>query len=156
IDTFALNHLGLGRSSGLNVMNNACNASLPEHDAGAGQTCPAGSGALYDCLPVGPDTADQQGSTRFLNSNPLASRCAHTSQYRFPNQTTLVQDLDAAVNDALSKTGLSKVNLLSHSAGGIDVGNYLGSADASFPGTYTSRQAKIERAILIASPLGSD
>ena len=50
VDTFAMNHLGIGRSSGLGVINNACNASLPA--ASGAQTCPAGPGALYDCYPI--------------------------------------------------------------------------------------------------------
>jgi pimeloyl-ACP methyl ester carboxylesterase len=63
----------------------------------------------------------------------------------------MVQDVDAVVNDALSKTGLSKVNLLGYSAGGIDVGNYLGEADNAI---RAARTAKTERAILVSSLFG--
>jgi pimeloyl-ACP methyl ester carboxylesterase len=61
------------------------------------------------------------------------------------------QDLDAVVNDTLSKTGLSKVNLLGYSAGGIDVGNYLGIADNTL---RAARTAKIERAMFVSSLFG--
>jgi pimeloyl-ACP methyl ester carboxylesterase len=102
--------------------------------------------------PRPPPERDQQGSTRYLNPNPLTSRCLHTSNYRFTTTATLVQDVDAVVNDALSKSGLSKVNLLGYSAGGIDVGNYLGEANDT---VRAARTAKIERAIFVSSLFGA-
>jgi alpha-tubulin suppressor-like RCC1 family protein/alpha-beta hydrolase superfamily lysophospholipase len=151
IDTFTFNHLGMGRSSGLNVMNNPCNAGLPA--ATGGQTCPAPFGSLYECYPTpNPEPVNQQGSTRYLNPNPLASVCAHTSPYRFINTAVMVQSLSAVIDDSLAKSGLSKVSLLGYSAGGIDVGNYLGEADNTL---RAARTAKIDRAIFLASLFGS-
>jgi alpha-tubulin suppressor-like RCC1 family protein/pimeloyl-ACP methyl ester carboxylesterase len=153
IDTFAVNHLGYGRSSGLDVLDNACNASLPSCLA-IGQTCPPPSGVLCDCglAPTfGVNDQNQQGSTRYLNPNPLTSLCAHTSNTRFNTSATLVADVDVAVNDVLAKTGLSKTSILGYSAGGIDVGNWLSDADS---GVRTARLAKIDKAIFVASLFG--
>jgi alpha-tubulin suppressor-like RCC1 family protein/pimeloyl-ACP methyl ester carboxylesterase len=153
IDTFAMNHLGMGRSSGLGVMDNSCNASLPSCTS-LGQTCPPPNGVLCDCGPVptfGINDQDQQGSTRYLNPNPLSSRCAHSFNTRFTRTTAMVAEVDVAVDDALAKTGLSKVNILGYSAGGVDVGNYLGDANATVRAAHT---AKIERAIFVSSLFG--
>jgi alpha-tubulin suppressor-like RCC1 family protein/alpha-beta hydrolase superfamily lysophospholipase len=153
IDTFAMNHLGYGLSSGLGVMNDACNASLPLC-TDIGQTCPPPTGVLCDCGPVptfGVNDRNQQGSTRYLNPNPLTSLCAHTTNTRLNSTTTLVADVDAVVDDALAKTGLAKVNILGYSAGGIDVGNWLGEADDT---TRAARLAKVERAIFVSSLFG--
>jgi alpha-tubulin suppressor-like RCC1 family protein/pimeloyl-ACP methyl ester carboxylesterase len=154
IDTFTFNHLGMGRSSGFTAMSNACNGSLPAC-LDIGQTCPPPVGVLCDCGPVptfGVNDKNQQGSTRYLNPNPRNALCSHTTSTRFTTTNTLVQDVDAEVNDALAKSGLSKVTLLGYSAGGIDVGNYLGVADDP---TRAARTAKIERAIFVASLFGS-
>jgi alpha-beta hydrolase superfamily lysophospholipase len=153
VDTFAFNHLGMGRSSGFTAMSDACNAALPAC-LDIGQTCPPPVGVLCDCGPpptFGVNDKNQQGSTRYLNPNPLTALCAHTTNTRFTNTTTMVADVDAAVDDALSKSGLSKVSLLGYSAGGIDVGNYLGTADNTARAAHT---AKIDKAIFVSSLFG--
>jgi alpha-tubulin suppressor-like RCC1 family protein/pimeloyl-ACP methyl ester carboxylesterase len=154
IDTFTFNHLGMGRSSGLGVMNDACNASLPACTS-IGQTCPPPPGVLCDCGPTATfrnTDIDQQGSTRYLNPNPLASRCAHTFNTRFTRTAAMVDSLDAAVDDALSKSGLSQLTLLGYSAGGIDVGNYLGDANATVRAAHT---AKVVKAVFVSSLFGT-
>jgi pimeloyl-ACP methyl ester carboxylesterase len=154
IDAFAFNHLGMGRSSGFTAMTDACNASLPAC-VDIGQTCPPPAGVLCDCGPpptFGVNDRNQQGSTRYLNPNPLTALCAHTTNTRFTSTDTMVRDLDAAIDDALSKTGLSKVTLLGYSAGGIDVGNYLGTADDTARAAHT---AKVDKAIFVSSLFGS-
>jgi alpha-tubulin suppressor-like RCC1 family protein/pimeloyl-ACP methyl ester carboxylesterase len=153
IDSFTFNHLGVGRSSGLDMMSNACNASLPSC-LDIGHTCPPPVGVLCDCGPAptfGVNDRNQQGSTRYLNPNPLSALCAHTTNTRFSSTTTMVAELDAVVDDVLAKSGLAKVNLLGYSAGGIDVGNYLGEANATIRG---ARTAKVERAIFVSSLFG--
>jgi alpha-tubulin suppressor-like RCC1 family protein/alpha-beta hydrolase superfamily lysophospholipase len=153
IDTFTLNHLGFGRSSGFTAMSDACNGSLPAC-LGIGQTCPPPVGVLCDCGPVptfGTNDQNQQGSTRYLNPNPLSALCPHTTNTRFISTTTMVADVDAVVNDALARTGLPKVNLLGYSAGGIDVGNYLGDPD---PVARAAHTAKVERAVFVSSLFG--
>jgi alpha-tubulin suppressor-like RCC1 family protein/pimeloyl-ACP methyl ester carboxylesterase len=157
IDTFAMNHLGFGRSSGFGAMDNACNASLPSCTA-IGQTCPPQPGVLCDCG-FGPQSIDQQGAVdplsglgRWLNPNPLATRCAHTTTTRFINTTTMVASLDAVIDDALAKTGLPKVNLLGYSAGGPDVINYLGDSNGTVRAAHS---AKIERAIMVSPIFGA-
>ena len=156
IDTFAADHLGFGFSSlpsGSNPLDDPCNASLPQCTA-AQYDCsqctptscspPAG---VCDCqgLPA-TQTMNQQGSTRYLNPNPLAQRCEHTSNTRFQRVTDQVAQLDLIVDDALAKTGLPKVHLLGLSFGGPVVGKYLGD-DAS-------HQAKIAGTIFVASTFG--
>jgi alpha-tubulin suppressor-like RCC1 family protein/pimeloyl-ACP methyl ester carboxylesterase len=156
VDTFTFNHLGLGKSRipTADALTNPCNASLPAC-LDIGQTCPPPSGVLCDCGPTatfGVNDKDQQGATRYLNPNPLTARCAHTTNTRFTSTTTMVNELDVVVNDALSKTSLSKVSLLGYSAGGIDVGNYLGTADETVRAAHT---AKVEKAIFVSSLFGS-
>jgi alpha-tubulin suppressor-like RCC1 family protein/pimeloyl-ACP methyl ester carboxylesterase len=162
IDTVAFNHLGMGRSaftSATNPFDDACNGSLPsclETPApdGGFYTCPPPNGVLCDCAPAptfGVNDRNQQGSTKYLNPNPLTSLCAHTTNTRFINTTTMVADLDAVIDDTLSKTGLSQVNVLGYSAGGVDVGNWLGVADNTL---RAARQAKVAHAIFVASLFG--
>jgi pimeloyl-ACP methyl ester carboxylesterase len=153
IDAFTMNHLGYGRSSGLDVMDNPCNASLPAC-LDIGQTCPPPVGVLCDCglaATFGINDKNQQGSTRYLNPNPLGSTCAHTSSTRFNNTTTMVAELASVVDDVLAKSGLPKVNLIGYSAGGIDVGSYLGEADNTI---RAARTAKVERVIFVSSLFG--
>jgi alpha-tubulin suppressor-like RCC1 family protein/alpha-beta hydrolase superfamily lysophospholipase len=153
IDSFAMNHLGFGRSSGLGVMDDACNASLPAC-LDIGQTCPPPVGVKCDCglaATFGVNDKNQQGNTRYLNPNPLTSTCFHTSNTRLNSSATMVADVDAVVNDALSKSSLTKVSLLGYSAGGIDVGNWMSDADDT---TRAARLAKIDKAIFVSSLFG--
>jgi alpha-tubulin suppressor-like RCC1 family protein/pimeloyl-ACP methyl ester carboxylesterase len=155
VDVVTFNHLGMGRSRipSADALANACNSSLPAC-LDIGQTCPPPNGVLCDCGPVptfGINDKNQQGSTRYMNPNPLSALCAHSTNTRFINTTTMVEELDRVVNDTLSKTGLSKVNLLGYSAGGVVVGNYLGTADNTARAAHT---AKTERAIFVSSLFG--
>jgi alpha-tubulin suppressor-like RCC1 family protein/alpha-beta hydrolase superfamily lysophospholipase len=153
-DTFAFNSLGMGRSSGLSAMSDACNGSLPAC-LDIGQTCPPPAGVLCDCGPVptfGNNDRNQQGATRYLGAgHPLNALCSHTTNTRFTNTTTMIQDLDAVVTDSLSKSGLSRVTLLGYSAGGVVVGNWLGVADDTL---RAARTAKTERAVFVSSLFG--
>jgi alpha-tubulin suppressor-like RCC1 family protein/alpha-beta hydrolase superfamily lysophospholipase len=156
VDSFAMNHLGFGRSSGFTAMDNACNASLPSCGAACSTTGPVAG--VCDCG-FGPQPIDQQGFVdsvtqvgRWLTPNPLTARCAHTTNTRFINNTTMSADVDAVVDDVLQKTGLSKVELLGYSAGGTTVINYLGDADDT---VRNGRTAKIERAIVVSPIFGN-
>jgi alpha-tubulin suppressor-like RCC1 family protein/pimeloyl-ACP methyl ester carboxylesterase len=156
IDAVTFNQLGMGRSKLLSndPLTNACNASLPAC-LDIGQTCPPPNGVLCDCGPAatfGVNDKNQQGSTRYLNPNPLSALCAHTTNTRFTSSTTMDADIDAAINDTLAKTNLSKVSLLGYSAGGPIVGNYLSVADDTL---RAARSAKVERAIFVASLFGA-
>ena len=145
IDTFAVNFLGFGFSSILsgNPLENPCNASLPLCSTSA--TCTAVPG-VCDCQNaaiLAQNKADQQGATRYLNPNPLAARCAHSTNKHFDRVTNQETQLDIIVDDVLTKTGLDKVHLLGYSAGGPPVGKYLGD-DAA-------HQMKIAAAIFLDS-----
>ena len=156
IDTFAANHLGLGFSAlpnESNLLNNACNASLPQCTAqqyNCSQCTPTSClppAGICDCqgLPA-IQTMDQQDSKRYLNPNPLAASCPHTSNTRFQRVTDQVAQLDLIVDDALAKTGLAKVHLLGLSFGGPVIGKYLGDD--------VSHQTKVAGAIFLASTFG--
>ena len=145
IDTFAVNFLGFGFSSLLsgNPLENPCNASLPLCSTSA--TCTPVPG-VCDCQNpaiLAQNKADQQGSTRYLNPNPLKERCAHSTNKHFDRVTNQETQLDIIVDDVLTKTGLDKVHLLGYSAGGPPVGKYLGD-DAA-------HQMKIAAAIFLDS-----
>src|SRR5712691_9634291 len=157
IDTFAANHLGFGFSAlpdEFNPLNNACNASLPQCTAqqyNCSQCTPTSCSppaGVCDCQGMPAiQTMDQQGSTRYLNPNPLTARCpTHTSNTRFQRVTDQVAQLDLIVNDALAKTGLAKVHLLGLSFGGPVIGKYLGDD--------VSHQTKVAGAIFLASTFG--
>jgi alpha-tubulin suppressor-like RCC1 family protein/alpha-beta hydrolase superfamily lysophospholipase len=155
VDTFTFNHLGMGKSKipTADAFANSCNASLPSC-LDTGYTCPPPQGILCDCGPAatfGVNDKDQQGSTRYLNPNPRTSLCAHTTNTVFTSVNTMVNDLDVALTDALSKANLSKVSLLGYSAGGVVVGNYLGVADDTL---RAARTAKVDKAIFVSSLFG--
>ena len=147
IDTLAVNTLGYGFSeliSGLdNPLNDPCNASLPLCPFPGNVACRPTPG-VCDCGASG-FLMDQQGSGRYLNPNPLTSRCQdHTiaGRTRFQRITNQVADIDRAVDFARNTTGFAQVSLLGYSTGGAVVGGYLDDP---------TREAKIERAILLSS-----
>jgi pimeloyl-ACP methyl ester carboxylesterase len=145
IDTFTFNHLGFGFSAILNdnPLENPCNASLPECAVPPGGTCTPS--ASCDCRGgLGPNyKTDQQGSLAYLNPNPLAGRCAHTSSTSFETVTQQVEQLDLVVKDVLTRTRLEKAYLLGLSLGGSVMGKYLG--------VDVSHQDNVAGAIFLAS-----
>lgn len=155
VDTFAANHLGFGFSSfielpeltdGHDPMEDPCNASLPLCNPVVDACSPIAG--VCDCPgPPAPGLRiDQQGSTRYLNPNPLNGRCGHQSNTRFQRVTNQVAQLDLVIEDALAKTGVEKVHLLALSAGGAPVGKYLGDV----PGA-ASNKAKVASVIFLDS-----
>lgn len=143
IDAFAANHLGFGFSEirNDNPLDNECNASLPQCGL-IGGTCTPIPG-VCDCQGQPAQRMDQQGSTRYLNPNPLIARCPHTINTRFERVTNQVEELDLVVDDALAKTGLAQVHLLGYSNGGHTVGKYLGDG--------VSHRAKVAGVIFLDS-----
>jgi alpha-beta hydrolase superfamily lysophospholipase len=93
---------------------------------------------------------DQQGSTDYLNPNPLIKPHKHTSNSHFQNVDHQVEQLGLVVDDVLARTGLKKIFLLALSLGGSTVGKYLAS-DAGPDAGPLSHQAKVAGAIFVAS-----
>jgi alpha-beta hydrolase superfamily lysophospholipase len=136
IESYALEHLGYGRSSRF-FLNDPCNASKPGDELG---------GALTSNAHV----ADQQGS--LLIPNPLAERCEHTSNVRFARPAMAVFDLVQIIDYALaaSKPTSGRVTVLGYSAGGARVGAFLDPANFERGNDPNANLSKVDRAILLA------
>jgi pimeloyl-ACP methyl ester carboxylesterase len=157
IDTFASNNLGYGLSqiddSIADPMDKARNASLPQC---AGTPCVAQAG-VCDCVGQPNNSqANQQGSTRYLNPNPLGAGTErkHTSTTVLELITTQIDDLVLIVDDVRQRTGLPKVNLVGYATGGTEIGRYLGDSDSYLGESMSERQSRVGGAIFIGTAFG--
>lgn len=122
IETFAPSLLGYGRSTRFEALSDACNASLPAYPADPNAPCTNPNGCDRTHSAIFP--LNQQVTT--LNVNPLAGEtCAHSSPYRFGGADVWVRDIRQVIDDAIAKTGVSQVVMVSYSFGSQSVGRAL-------------------------------
>lgn len=138
IDTFAPDLLGYGLSTRFSL-DDPANASLPGYEADG------------SCRVIGCDRTrnnivfplDQQRTK--LWTNPLnGAYKAHSSKSYFGNTDVWARDIRQVIDDARSKTGLSRVSLLGYSFGGPRVGRVLHQLG-------TSAADHIDRVIFVSS-----
>jgi len=136
IESYALEHLGYGRSSRF-FLNDPCNASKEGDALGGGAASNAHAARQQETL---------------LIPNPLAVTCEHTSNVRFARMAMAVFDLVQMIDYALavSKPTARRVTVLGYSAGATRVGAFLDPENREYGNDPIANLSKVDRAIFIS------